>query len=193
MYQVMDASARGWMVKQSVRHYWRVEAFMSVDDLLQDGQVHYLRILRRYPEVTDKPAVMALFKRAFINHIHDLSKKKSKHSVEQVEELAARRRRPGRRVRVQQVFDWEHSPLDPGISDPEMATFRAFLSKAPKPVQDVIALLTKDDTREALRAQYRVRNDGTRETVNERLCRLCGYDPAQFDLAFLVRRYLSIA
>ena len=193
MSQIMDASAHGWMVKQAVRHYWRIESFMSIDDLLQDGRMHFIRISLRYPQVTDKPQVMAIFKRTFINHIHDLSKKKSKHSVEQVEELAARKRRPGRKPRSQQVFDWEHSPLDPGISDPELATFRAFLSKAPKPIQDVISLLTRDDTREALRAQYRIRNDGTRETVNGRLCRLCGYNPTNIDLAFLVRRYLTIA
>lgn len=193
MHQVMEESTRRWVIKQAIRNYWRIESCIGVDDLVQDAHMHYIRLAVRYPAVTDKPQVMALFKRTFVNHIHDLSKKKSKHSEEQVLKLAARNRHPGKRVKSQQVFDWERSPLDPGVSDPELATFRAFLSKAPKPIQDVISLLTREDTRQALRAQYRIRRDGTRETVNERLCRLCGYNPSDFDLAFLVRRYLTIA
>lgn len=187
MHQVMEESTRRWMIKQAVKHYWRISNYMEISDLIQDGHLHFQRLALRYPDVKDKPQVMALFKRTFINHIHDISKKQSRQSADKVEELAARKIRKSKRPL--KAFDWEHLPLDSDSSDPELATFRVFLAKAPKPVQDVISLLIHDETRKAIRAQYRIRRDGTRETVNERLTRLIGLDPS-IDVAGMVRSYL---
>jgi hypothetical protein len=175
----MDASARGWLLKTSVRNYWRVAAWMELDDLIQDGYLHYQRLVNKYPDVTDKPHIMQLFKRTFTNHVHDLSKKRMR-TPEQTFSATPHENSDNDGI------------LDKAGSEPELATFRAFLSQAPKPVRDVIALLTKEAGRLAIRAQYRKRNDGTRETVNERLCKLCGYDHNAIDLAWLVRAYLSL-
>ncbi len=186
----MEDTARWWLIKKARKEYWRVATWLEFEDLIQDGHLHYQRLLAKYPDVTDRPLLMHLFKTTFTNHIHDLSKQRSKQSLEQLEELD--KRRPRKR-KSRESYDWDHDPLDKDetCGDHELAMFRVFLSKAPKPVQDVIGLLTHEGGSQAVRAQYRRRRDGTRETVNERLCRLCGYDPDAIDLAWLVREYLD--
>ena len=175
----MDASARKWLLKTSRRHYWRVAAWMEFEDLVQDGYYHWARLVNRYTDVTDRPHLMQLFKRTFSNHIHDLSKKRTRTPEQTLSTIP------------HEGID-DDEALDKFGSEPELASFRTFISQGPKPVQDVIALFLHDDGCQAIRAQYRHRKDGTRETVNERLCRLCGYDPEAIDLAWLVRAYLSL-
>lgn len=76
--KAMDKTARGWLRKTVSRESWRVSSVCDQDELLQDGHLIYWRIAVRYPNATEPRHVMALFQRAFANHIIDLSRKRSR-------------------------------------------------------------------------------------------------------------------
>jgi len=73
----MDHGARIWLLKTVQKNYWRVPKWYEVDDLVQDGFLHYLRVLRKYQEVRNPAHLMALFKVTFCNHLNDLSNRKT--------------------------------------------------------------------------------------------------------------------
>lgn len=174
----MDASARGWIYKQAAKNYWRVAAWYELEDLVQDGCMHYIRILRKYSDVKDKPHIMSLFQRTFINHIHDLSKRRTLQTEQTFSSMA--------------VDDaTENSILDRlGFSE-SLSEVAAVLWDAPKPVLDALSVLMSDRGRRALQSHYRRRLNGTRETTNERLCRLVGCDPKSINLADALRIWRS--
>lgn len=74
----MDSGAVGWLIRTAERNYWRVEGYCTQADLVQDGYFCYLKIAERY-RGKNKAHVMALFKTAFNNHLHDLSNARRKH------------------------------------------------------------------------------------------------------------------
>lgn len=81
----LDDGLKKWIVVTARRNYWRVSAWYDLDDLIQDGYlcyqkcvVKYARLIRkRRPSKDDRRNFMALVKRAYENHIHDLASKRT--------------------------------------------------------------------------------------------------------------------
>lgn len=156
----MDVGARGWILKTAKQNYWRVKDFYELDDLVQDGFLKFEHVRNRYPNVTSKANLMALFKRAYTNHIHDLARRKAK---------------------VRACFDNE---CDLGFSmerlrytmmpntSPTIALLRPELRALFK------ALLTDPRAAEKLARKL----DRTRQTTNDFFCRLIGADPSEINL-----------
>lgn len=164
----MDRGVRGWIFKTAKENLWRVSGHIDFADLIQDGYLHWHRICIKYPNVTKQSHRMALFKTAFTNHIHDLSKKKSR--LELVAECE-----------LDTPLDVMLEGEDPG-ADPDHAFIFAQL---PPTLMRALSRVI-DGT-----SPYRHRLDHTRETTNERLCRFAGLDPSKRDVQTAVLRYLA--
>ena len=169
--QFMDAGVRGWTFNTIKQNYWRVAHYYEFEDLVQDSFIVWKRIVDRYPDVTDAKHRMALYKTAFRNHIHDLSKKRTAYvsacllEADSDTPLAALR-----------------EDAD-GSQDPNVGLLFAQL---PGKLQTLLKRLC-DERR---RYPNRLRLDGTRETINERLCRLAGLDPASRNVQDAIQTYL---
>jgi hypothetical protein len=63
--------------------------------------------------------------------------------------------------------------------------------RAPREVKTVLKYLHSDIGQRTWRAPYKVRKDGTRQTLNDRLCRLVGLNPDEVDLPVTVQNFLT--
>jgi hypothetical protein len=179
----MDRSARGWLFNTASANYWRVAGWYEFDDLLQDGYLHWQRVCLRYSLFANRMQharhrrhIMRLFQTTYMNHLNDLANRKSREP--------------------------EMVPLRPDIQDAhggrteeqECCAYAELLqlcAEAPWPMNKVLMILVTDASNDALAARYRFRTDGTRETFNERLCRIANVNPIGFDLPAMIREYLS--
>ncbi len=152
--QEMDQWAMNWLQARARKEYWRVAAWHDVDDLIQDGVFFYYRVVRHYPHVTERRHLMGLFQRAFINHIHNLSK----HRTRMVEEI----------VDVPEGYDPLYA-LEQLHEDGADVPFEHLLHEAPPEARMVLELLLRDPS--ILLRPYR-RRKRQRETLNARLCRM---------------------
>jgi hypothetical protein len=164
----MDQGVRGWIFKTARENLWRVSGHIELSDLAQDGFLFWHRIVMRYPNVTETRHRMALFKTAFTNHIHDLSKKKSRLELVAEADLD---------IPMDALIDGE----DPG-ADPDIAFI---IQQLPPALMRVLMRLLEGDP------PYRRRLDWSRETTNERLCRFAGLDPTKRDIQAAVLQYLN--
>lgn len=179
----MEESVVGWLYKTAWENHWRVASWYDIDDMVQDGYLHYVRLRQKYPDVKKPAHLMGMFKRFYLNHLHDLSKQRTRAPSELLEcDLLAA---ASNRGEVGAALLWE--ALCGCDSDTPMWEL---LSSAPTTVQQVLRLFADDKMLKKLRAPYRRRKTG-RETTNERLCRLTGYDPKQVDLPALLRQYAA--
>ena len=164
----MDQGVRGWIYKSARENLWRVSGHIDFDDLVQDGFMFWQRIVVRYPNVTHRPHQMALFKTAFSNHIHDLSKKKSR--LELVTEAD-----------MDVPLDFMLEGDDPA-QDPDLAFI---ITQLPPAIMRVLTRMVEGQD-----SPYRLRLDHSRETTNERLCRFAGIDSSKRDVHTAVLQYL---
>lgn len=81
----MDQGVKGWIFNTSRKEFWRVASWYEYVDLVQDGAMIYAKIVAKYPDLKTPKDRMNIFKRAFTNHIHDLSKKRTKSVTEILE------------------------------------------------------------------------------------------------------------
>jgi hypothetical protein len=113
---------------------------------------------------------MALFKRAYTNHIHDLARKK-------------------RVVRACTVID--RAGIEPqlaelaGYTNPDTSPAVALL---PPEVRKLMHALLNDPR---ARSRMRRRLDGTRQTTNEFFCRLVGLNPSAVNLHVVLTEALG--
>lgn len=163
----MDQGVRGWIFTTARENLWRVSGHIEFSDLVQDGYMFWQRIVVRYPNVTETKHRMALFKTAFTNHIHDLSKKKSRLELVTESDLD---------TPIETLAD----DMDPS-ADPDVAFI---VRQLPPAIMRVLTRMLDGDP------PYRQRLDYSRETSNERLCRLAGLDPSKRDLHTAVLQYL---
>ncbi len=171
----MDDGARLWLYKTCHRQFWRVSGWYEFDDLVQDGFMKFYQIRIRYGEVKDPPHLMALFKVAFINHIHTLAAKRSYGAEACYMEDAP-----------DAVASWEVASVEES-----WAPLLTAIADAPAPVLQLLEKLASSPKLPSLGSVYRRRRDGTRETLNERLCRLIKLDPKVFDLTSMLRQVLA--
>lgn len=165
----MDNGAIGWLYKTAKRNYWRVSYWYEFDDLIQDGYMHYWRVRRKYPDITKRAHIMRLFQITYINHIHDLSTKRTRT--------------------IEVLLDDSQWQYMESKTDHDLNTIQIMLTQAPPLIRRVLALLTTEEGCSALRCNYSfigVR----RETTNERLCRLIG-EPAGIDVRGIFESYFA--
>jgi hypothetical protein len=177
-YIGMDRKTKQWLANTSSRNYWRVCSYYDIDDLIQDGMLIYHRVTQKYKGSGKSPAhILNTYKASFKNHIHDLANKRTRQPVEL-------------QLLSMSPDDNDYSErFVPGV--PEMQTLAAKIAKAPVRVREVLQLFASDDECKRMRAPYRVRIDGQRETLNDRLCRLAGFDPDIVDLVSSLKIYFS--
>lgn len=166
----MDQGVQGWIFNTARENFWRVAEYYEFEDLLQDGGMIWAKIVRRYPGAENQKQFMALFKRAFTNHIHDLSKKAS--AIRYVRE-----------AEMPETFEGLLEMSDPD-QDPDVLLLIRQLPPA------IMRALRKMYA-EGREHPFRLRLDGSRETTRERLCRLAGLDPAARDLRNALQAHLS--
>lgn len=163
----MDQGVRGWIIKTARENLWRVSGDIEIDDLIQDGFFFWHRIITRYPHVTHPPHRMGLFKTAFTNHIHDLSKKKSRLEIVTESDMD---------VSIDYMLEGDDPSQDPDL---------AFIIKQlPPAIMRVLTRIYEGDP------PYRQFLDGSRETTNGRACRLAGLDSSKRDVRAAVLQYL---
>lgn len=165
----MDKGAKAWLIKTARKNYWRVCSHYELEDLISDGYVCYYMVLQRYPKAKDPPHIMRLFQLVYMCRITNLARKRS----QQVDYL---------------VPDFDL--LSQSLLEPEIATTYAHVQAAPTLIKRVLEILASEEGCKKLRSSYRIRKDRTRETVNERLCRLIGIDNCSIDLTAALRKYL---
>ncbi len=161
----MDAGARTWLAKTAQQNRWRVQRFMDVDDLIQDGYFVWIRCCRVYPDVVDRPHMMALFKRAYTNHLHNLAKKRTREEAELL------------------LCNLPPEMQDTVLSQPklccDLSTLLPWLVEAPPAVRNIVERILLDPERARKPSRLLPSH---RETTNHRLCRLIGIDPEKYDL-----------
>lgn len=153
----MDPPTRGWLVNTARKNHWRVCRWIDLDDLIQDGAMHYYRLVERYPDVTERRHMMALFKRTYTNYLNDLARKRTGEFLFQDVYSS---------LSEQQIIDNLSRPvLNEG---PE----RLRLAEAPQLILLIIKKFMSESIPRSDR-DYRV-VDGVRETTNQWLCRIAG-------------------
>lgn len=163
----MDDGARLWLFKYAHQNYWRVPSWYSMKDLIQDGFMTYYRVTRRYSHVKKRGHMMSLFKVCFINHIHDLSKTKTRY------------------CEVELTDNVMSTMVDDGCE-----AMSSLIMSTPAPVQGLIRAMMTDDGQKKLRKPYRVGRRG-RETTNARWCRIAGVSSRNTDLPKLVKKSIN--
>ena len=190
----MDYAARVWLLQTAREHYWRVAAWYEFDDLVQDGNECWVRVVAKYEErdyvtktgvrtkksrrVRSQKHLMSLFQRTFLNHIHDLSKHRSREAVE-VRALDI--------IPEDAIIDtvWDHLIE----YDCDVLAYERLTVEAPEPVRTLLRALITEDKASRLLSAYRVLRSH-RETTNERLCKIAGIEPGSVNLRSLLERYL---
>lgn len=151
----MDEPARKWTIKFANRQFWRVANLMDLDDLIAEGSYVWCRIQTRKVLQTHRE-VMAIYRIAFANHIHDLSVRATRE-----------------RSMLEVVGDV--NSLN-SASDHNPGPLLRLLDSLPDDLRLYLGVLATDLGARLLRQPYRVRHGGRRETTQERLQRLVGRD-----------------
>jgi hypothetical protein len=164
----MDQGVRGWIYKTARENLWRVSGHIEFSDLVQDGFLFWHRICVRYPNVTETKHRMALFKTSFTNHIHDLSKKKTRLDLVNESDLD---------TPIESMLEGEDPSADPNLG--------FIVRELPPALFRALSRCIESNS------PFRIRLDHSRETTNERLCRFAGLDPTKRDVQAAVLRYLN--
>jgi len=165
----LDRGLRGWIVNTARQNYWRVASWYQLDDLIQDGYLCYSKIAAKY-ETTNQKHFMALVQRTFSNHITDLARNRGRLNEVPVSELSDS---------PDTFFDSVMEPHN------EAADVAALLLDAPLEALVLLKALSSG----FMNTPYR-KEDGTRETPNERVCRITGINLSS-DIFDVVRRFLT--
>ena len=164
----MDQGVRGWIYNTARANMWRVSSHIDLADLMQDGYLIWVKVTAKYPNVTSQKHRMGLFKTAFTNHIHDLSKKHSRLDLVAEADLDT-------------PMEVMLEGVDPN-ADPDLAFI---IKQLPPALMRVLSRMIETNS------PYRLRLDHTRETTNERLCRFAGLDPTKRNIQAAVLQYLA--
>lgn len=163
----LDAGIKGWIAKTARKHYWRVCEWYDYVDLVQDGMLCYCICNERYGHKVETQAhFMALVKRVFMNHIHDLAAKKSRAPDGILRDFSKTKFED-----VDQALEYLTQPQQ------EEATGYTLLSQLPAELRLLLrGILANGD------APIRRSRLGHPETMNSYLCRLAGLNPDSCDV-----------
>ena len=152
-----DKGLKGWIISYAKKNYWRVAAWMDLDDLIQEGFVCYAICRARYDDrVENQRHFMALVKICFVNQITDLANQRTAELEIAISQLGD--------------DDSENSPLESilgGIEgDAELA---ALLATAPAEIQKLMKLAASPQWASLMDVPLRDGNSGPRKSMAERL------------------------
>ncbi len=192
---LFDSRLRKWVIATAHKQHWRMPRWMTVDDIVQEGYVCFVKCQKRYrfthPEWgSDKQQFMAYFKTAFSNRLHTLARKRT-----ETPEIAASA------VNLDDegtVESWQRNAAVLGD-----ASLAALLASAPEEVLDAIKALMGDGrvTGEYIfsklvgrvlpsgSVRLKLLKQGLRETTEEHVARCLGRE----GLPDLVRSFLADA
>lgn len=139
-----------------------------MDDFMQEGFLIWTKIINKYPAATTTQR-MALFKRSFANHTHD---------------LADKRRRTVNTVEFEEV-----DPATLEIASTELPNISEALALMPAHIARAAVALATDPR--ALTTFLWI--GGQWETANQKLCRIAGIGEDEVPLIEQVREYLQDA
>lgn len=69
----------GWTVNYTHSQFWRIESLLEWEDVMQEAYIVFMRVSAKYPTTDTPQHFMALYKRAWANHITDLSNEATQH------------------------------------------------------------------------------------------------------------------
>lgn len=163
----------GYVVNYLNQNYWKVERSMEWSDIMQEAYCVYLDTCRRYPDVSDAPHFMALFKRCWHCAFTNLTKKDTRHRYLPV------------------LDDPENSTAFDSVGETENAGYTAILlEEAPSEVKQVIALFLNAPTEvlELISAAWK--RTGKRKAAGNRMINRCLGLPEDRDSLAQVENYL---
>lgn len=138
---------------------------------MQEGHIVFIRCAARYPLLDTGKHFMALFKRAWSNHLNDLSVKATRV----------------RQVSHREPLDWLQRPVEQIGETDNAGMLAAMVRQAPREVLLVLNLFLSAPN-ELIALALRNWDDGKPEAMNDRLCQLLGF-PAGTPLVERVREY----
>lgn len=164
----MDQGARHWLLRTAKLNLWRVATFYDLADLIQDGCLIWYKVVNHYEVKPNRqrlrPHLMALFKRSYMNHLHDLANERTALEEALVSDLILRSAETS-----------EYDIWDRYVRAPEDGLSHSQLLAEMEPVaKQALIMLESDAGAEMMRRPYRRRLDGTRETTDERVSSLIG-------------------
>jgi len=175
----MDDGAKLWMFKTAQRNFWKVHRWYEFDDLIQDGYMWWYRMVQKYDQVTEIKHMMRLFQIRYIQHVNDIANARTKVRQESL------------LLDLNSSYD-NSSIIDRLIGyDDDFSAMCRVVSDAPPPVRDLLHKMMHEIPPEKLRSTHRFRLNGTRPTMNEKMCKYVDLDPAEINLCFMLRNYLS--
>lgn len=183
----MDEGLERWLWRTAHRNHWRVAAWISREDLIQDGYLCYMkcvdtyqRLLRkRRPRKDDRRNFMALVRTTYERHITDLANARTEQRAERVASQLCRE------DDTPEAYLERHGPAELAEVFGDITTL---ITGAPVEIQNVVLALA-GDTGEAL--HYLVKKGkrfSCRETNNEYLCRLAKVDKS-VDMVEMISEY----
>lgn len=165
----MDSGAEGWMHRTVQKNYWKLKhTYLDLEDLTQDGYLHWYIVADRYHQITDRGHIMRLFQSTFSNHIFWLSStdKDKSYNVAKVtlSELVASKDKD-----YSDAWILDNLLSAQGVCPLDL---NQFIVESPEPVRSVLKLLTSEHGVGILRTPLRRYTNGRRQTLNQRLCRI---------------------
>ena len=158
----LDAGGKRWLLNAARKNYWRVSHMMDFDDLVQEGLWQWCRVATIYSHIDHMPHLMALFKTTFTNHLNLITKRGSRVRLESFEDLNLGSDAENVVGQMEPLY----------FSGGECPEFRERLATVPTTLGDLVSKLLTGATASPLVGPARKRSDGSRETLNERLCRV---------------------
>lgn len=168
----MDDGARQWLLRTARSNLWRVATFYDLGDLIQDGCLVWCKVVNRYEvqagRVRKRKHLMALFKRSYMNHLHDLASDRSRLDERLVSDLIA----GSATTSEYDIWDrYVKAPLD------ELAHAQLLVEMEPVAKQAIL-IMESDEGVRLLRRPRRRTVTRPSETTADRLCQMMGiYEP----------------
>ena len=172
---LFDAGVRGMVVNMSKRQFFKVAGWYELDDLVQDGFMLWWKVRRHYPQIKEVRHLTSLFRTTFNRHIINLANNKRA-----VNEIAMSHF-------VSPDID-ENDALDQLLGGHEDTMALALLRNMPYELKALWRFINSETGRRDLRRPYR-KVAGVRETTNEFLCRILGFDADSVNFQELARQH----
>jgi hypothetical protein len=182
----LDAGMDKWLRRFAWENHWRVAWVYTLEDLIQDGYLYYVKCRNTYPDITERRHFMRLFQTSFRNHITDLANRNRR--VSSATPTAQELRGEGNVIRMSAFLDErDEARRDElfGIVLPDTELL-VLLSEARGVVKRTLELFTS----EAGLATVRAHPQRSHEATNAYLCRVLDIGPGTVDIPAMVTSFL---
>lgn len=175
-----DSGLYGWVKKFARKNMWRVPQWYSLEDLEQIGYLSYTKVLRarsykglskkRNPNKDSQRIFMKSVMRTFSRDLHDLANEKRETPEHPISRFLT-------------AEDEHDSWLERhGSCESPVAEFTAMLKQAPHELKSLVETLQSDPPKEWPDfITYRVGRLRRRETTEEYVCRLAGFNMSRYN------------